>query len=364
MKEILNKIGIRLFATLLILSLVSVGVGAISAHSAITMDGTTGKVLFEKSADEQSLIASTTKIMTGYLVAELGDLDREFTIPAEAVGIEGSSLYLKVGEVLTVRELLYGVMLRSGNDAAVALAIATDGSVEQFAQRMNQKAQELGMEDSHFVNPNGLDAQEHFSTARDMAVLTCAALKNEDFRTVVSTKNITIGERALKNHNKMLWNYDGAIGVKTGFTKKAGRILVSGAERDGRTLVVVTINAPDDWRDHTTLLDDGFAKFQMQTWIEAGAQLGQVPVIGSDTEFATCEAVQEVSVSVGEDEDVTIALHLPRYVFAPVLGGGDAGYATVCVDGVAVAQTPLKWSETARVKIEEKTGFFHKLLGG
>ncbi len=232
---------------------------SVSAQSAILYDCTASRVLYEKNADKKALIASTTKIMTGLLIAEQCDLDEDVSIPEEAVGVEGSSLYLKNGEVLSVGDLLYGLMLQSGNDAAVALAIHCGGSVEAFVSMMNEKADELHLSGAHFANPNGLDDEGNYATARDLALLTQYALENETFAEVVSTKTATLGgNRAVTNHNKLLWRYDGCIGVKTGFTRAAGRILVSAAERDGRRLVAVTIGAPDDWNDHTKLLDYGF----------------------------------------------------------------------------------------------------------
>lgn len=243
----------------LALSAAAVDPPSVSAKSAILYDCTASRVLLEKNADEKSLIASTTKIMTALVVAENCNEADPVRIPPEAVGIEGSSMYLKEGEVLSVQDLLYGLMLQSGNDAAVALAIYCGGSVEGFVDLMNEKAKELSLTQTHFANPNGLDHDDNYSTARDMAVLTQYALENPVFAELVDTKTATVGGgRCLTNHNKLLWRYDGCIGVKTGFTRAAGRILVSAAERNGRRLVVVTIGAPDDWNDHAKLLDYGF----------------------------------------------------------------------------------------------------------
>ena len=253
---------------------------SIRAQSAILMDAESGRVLYELDADTRSRIASTTKIMTGLLACETLALDAEYAVPAEAVGIEGSSMYLRAGERVTGRELLYGLMLRSGNDAAVALAILCDGSVERFAARMNARAAKLGMENTHFQNPNGLDEEGHFSTARDLARLARAAMKNPDFREAAGTKNASFGQRALTNHNKLLWSYPGANGVKTGYTRAAGRILVSSAERGGRLLIAVTICDPDDWNDHAKLLDYGFSAFEKHTFLSAGEAVGTVPVVG------------------------------------------------------------------------------------
>ena len=231
----------------------------VSAKSAALLDGTTGECLCEKNGDQRALIASTTKIMTGLLVCEAGDLDRTVTVPETAAGTEGSSMYLKSGETLTRRELLYGMMLHSGNDAALTLAISVSGSEAAFVRQMNRRACALNLTQTHFANPHGLDSGENYSTALDLVRLAQAALQNEQFRAVVSTKTITCAGRTLTNHNKLLWRYDGCIGVKTGYTHHAGRILVSAAERGGRMLIAVTISDPDDWRDHVSLLDYGFA---------------------------------------------------------------------------------------------------------
>ena len=229
-----------------------------AAKSAILINGKTGEVLYAKNENARGLSASTTTIMTALLIAETCDPAARTTIRPEAVGIEGSSLYLKEGEVLTIGDLLYGLMLQSGNDAAVALAQYLDGDEAAFVLRMNRRAEELGLADTRFGNPHGLDSSENYSTAADLAKLTAFALENDLFRTVVSTKTHTFGERSLANHNKLLWRYDGAIGVKTGYTKAAGRILVSAAERDGTRLIAVTINDGNDWADHARMLDYGF----------------------------------------------------------------------------------------------------------
>ena len=261
LKRIFAGVAVGILAAILFLP---VKAGAISAECAILIDAQTGRVLYEKQAEEKSLIASTTKIMTALVICEQTNVLDRVKIPKEAVGIEGSSMYLKEGEVLTVQELLYGLMLQSGNDAAVALAIYCGGTVEGFTELMNDKAHRLGMTQSHFANPNGLDSPGNYSTARDMGILTAYAMQNPIFAQTVSTKTITIGERCLRNHNKLLWQLEGANGVKTGYTKAAGRILISSVTRMGRQLISVTFNAPDDWQDHKTLIEDGFSRFTVQ----------------------------------------------------------------------------------------------------
>ena len=240
---------------------------AASASSAILFHPASGAVLFEKDADRRRPIASTTKIMTALTVlAGEDDLNRSFTVPLESTGVEGSSLYLQAGETLTVMELLYGLMLASANDAATALALLCSGSIPAFADEMNRIAEQLGLRNTHFVNPHGLDHPEHYSTARDLALIAAAAFEDVNFREMVSTRRYSIpapdgGRRFLTNHNKLLSRYPDCVGVKTGFTKKSGRCLVSAAERDGVLLIFVTLNDPNDWNDHTLLLDYGFSLF-------------------------------------------------------------------------------------------------------
>ena len=334
---------------------------SIRAQSAILMDAESGRVLYELDADTRSRIASTTKIMTGLLACETLALDAEYAVPAEAVGIEGSSMYLRAGERVTGRELLYGLMLRSGNDAAVALAILCDGSVERFAARMNARAAKLGMENTHFQNPNGLDEEGHFSTARDLARLARAAMKNPDFREAAGTKNASFGQRALTNHNKLLWSYPGANGVKTGYTRAAGRILVSSAERGGRLLIAVTICDPDDWNDHAKLLDYGFSAFEKHTFLSAGEAVGTVPVVGGTKESVNAVSGGTLSWPLRPEEQTERRVHLPRLTFAPVLPG-PAGWAELLVDGEAVRSVPLYYRQTV-APIPEKR-FFARLFGG
>ena len=354
-------------ATVAAVLLLSAGVSAapsVSARSAILMDAGSGRVLFEKDADRKSLIASTTKIMTGLLVAEAGNLEDCVTVPQEAVGIEGSSLYLKAGEELTVEQLLYGMMLRSGNDAAVALAIVTSGSVERFVEEMNRKAQELELTETHFANPNGLDDEGNYSTARDLAKLAAFAMENQLFRRVVSTKSISFGDRSVANHNKLLWQYEGAVGVKTGFTKAAGRLLVSAAERDGRRLVAVTIHAPDDWADHRAMLDYGFSAFTPATLAAAGEGYGAAAVIGGTAMLARCRLAEGLVYPMLPDETARLRVCLPRFVWAPVTEGAPAGYVEALVDGQPVGRAELVWDGSVAPLPEKSGSILARLFGG
>ena len=334
---------------------------ALSAEKAILLDAVSGRVIYERNADSQSLIASTTKIMTALVVCEQCNVLDRMRIPKEAVGIEGSSMYLQEGEVLTIQELLYGLMLRSGNDAAVALAIYCGGTVEGFAELMNDKARSLGMNDSHFVNPNGLDAPGHYSTARDLATLAAYAMENPIFYKTVSAKSVTVGERYLTNHNKLLWRVDGADGVKTGYTKAAGRILVSSATRQGRRLIAVTINAPDDWNDHAHLLEEGFSRYQVERLVSAGDVVGTVEIAGGQTGCVQLVAAEDFDYALCDEESVEIKLTGPGFVYAPVAAGAVAGSAHVCIDGKSVGKLPLVYGETVE-KYPEKEKTIWELL--
>lgn len=359
----------RLFAgTAAILAAVlffSIPVGAVSAQKAILMDAQTGRVLYEKDADSRSLIASTTKIMTALIVCEQCNVLDRMKIPKEAVGIEGSSMYLQEGEVLSLQELLYGLMLRSGNDAAVALAIYCGGTVEGFAAMMNDKARQLGLRGTHFENPNGLDSPGHYSTARDLAVLTAYAMKNPIFYQTVSTKTVRVGNRTMQNHNKLLWQVDGADGVKTGYTKAAGRILVSSATRDGRRLICVTINDGNDWADHSAMLEKGFSAFQVQQVISAGECLGYATVFSGREERVALIATEDFSFPFGENEHPEVVISGPGFVYAPVVKGKTAGYAYVCIGDTAVGKVKLVYGQTVeRTYTQKKPGFWERLFGG
>lgn len=336
---------------------------AISAESAILMDAQTGRVIYEKNADKQSLIASTTKIMTALVVCEQTNVLDRVRVPKEAVGIEGSSMYLKEGEILTVQELLYGLMLHSGNDAAVALAIYCGGTVEGFAELMNDKAHRLGMHNTHFVNPNGLDSPGHYSTARDMAVLAAYAMQNPIFAKTVSTKSVTVGQRSLRNHNKLLWQLEGADGVKTGFTKAAGRILVSSCVRQGRHLIAVTMNDSDDWKDHQQLMEKGFSDYSVRQIVAKGDCLGAISVVSGDRDDVRLLSTADFSYSLTADETPQIVLSQPDFVYAPVVQGQAAGYAYICLDGKTVGKVPLVYGQTVETEMIEKTSLWERLFG-
>ena len=313
----------------------------VSAKCAIVLDCTGGRVLYEKDVDTPMLIASTTKIMTALVAAENCNLDSRYQIPPEAAGIEGSSMYLKAGEVVTGRDLLYGMMLHSGNDAAVALAIFCAGDVAGFVRMMNQKAAELGLGSTSFANPNGLDDDQNHASARDLAYLTKAALENETVAQVVATKTANAAGRALTNHNKLLWQYPDCVGVKTGYTKAAGRILVSAARRDGRLLVAVTISDPDDWADHKALLDYGFSGFGLQTVLEAGDPVADTMVVHGTSQAVKLIAADNVACTLLEGEQPHLQVELPGLLLAPVKAGTPVGRAAVWLGDACLGETAL-----------------------
>ena len=359
MKRLIAGTAAALLAAVLFLPIEA---DAVSAQKAYVLDAVSGRVLYEKNATERSLIASTTKIMTALIVCERCNVLDRMRIPKEAVGIEGSSMYLQEGEVLTLQELLYGLMLSSGNDAAVALAIYCGGTVEGFAELMNDKARNLGLTGTHFENPNGLDSPGHYSTAKDLAKLAAYAMENPIFYKTVSTKNVKAGERYLTNHNKLLWRVEGADGVKTGFTKAAGRILVSSATREGRRLIAVTIDDPDDWDDHAALLEEGFSRYTVQRVVTTGEYVDTIEVVGGENHKVQVLAAENFDYALAPDERPQLALPGPGFVYAPAVEGADAGYAYVLIEGKAVGKVPVVYGATIEQTPTEERSFWQKLL--
>ena len=337
-------------------------VQAVSAKRAYVLDAVSGRILYQKNPEERSLIASTTKIMTALVVCEQCNVLDRMRIPREAVGIEGSSMYLKEGEILTLQELLYGLMLSSGNDAAVALAIYCGGTVEGFAEMMNDKARNLGLTGTHFENPNGLDSPGHYSTARDLGVLAAYAMENPVFYKTVSAKNVKAGERYLTNHNKLLWRVPGADGVKTGYTRAAGRILVSSATRLGRRIIAVTIDDPDDWQDHGKLLEEGFSRYTIQRVVNAGQVVGTLEVEGGLKQRVEVIAAEDFDYALAPEERPQLALPGPGFVYAPAVEGQDGGYVYVLIEGKAVGKVPGTDGATIEQIPEEGKSFLDKLL--
>ena len=326
---------------------------AVSAKAAILMHADSGRVLYEKNADEHMLIASTTKIMTAIVVLEHCELDDLVEVDSRSAGIEGSSMYLKAGESYTVEDLLYGLLLVSGNDAASALALHVADSMEEFAELMNAKAAELGMTESSFKNAHGLDEEGHYSTARDMAKLAAYCMGNEDFARIAGTVSHTVGEQTLVNHNRLLREYDGCLGLKTGYTMAAGRTLVTCAERDGARYVCVTLNDPDDWDDHKALYDWAFANYSFAEVIPAGLSY-EVPLISGAEMTAQAETEGAAYALIQNGESYDMELELPAFAFAPISEGERAGRAVACSDGQEIASVRIVYSEDVEVDRELK----------
>ncbi|MBR4017022.1 MAG: D-alanyl-D-alanine carboxypeptidase, partial [Oscillospiraceae bacterium] len=216
----------------------------------------------------------------------------------------------------------------------------------------------------HFVNPHGLDAPGHYSTARDMAILAAYAMENPIFYKTVSTKTVTAGGRNLRNHNKLLWSVDGADGVKTGFTKKAGRILVSSCTRQGRRLIAVTINDGNDWQDHKMLMDSGFSGYRVQQIVSVGDCLGTVGVLSGSSDRVKLLAREDFSYALGQGEKPEIILPKPEFVYAPVAEGQQAGYAYICLNGKAVGKIPVGYGETVETETIQKENIWNRLWNG
>ena len=330
----------------------------VSAKSAIVIEKLTGKVLYEHNAYEKLPMASTTKIMSALLTAESGGIDKRFTVDKDAIKVEGSSMGLVPGDKVTKRILIYGMLLPSGNDAANAAAVSVSGSVQKFVQLMNDKAKALGLSDTHFVTPSGLDddTDEHYSTSYDMARLASFALDNGIFREIcgVSSAKLSFGDppydRWLVNTNKLLSSLDGVIGVKTGFTDKAGRCLVSACERNGTTLICVTLNDRNDWADHKAMYEHCFEKCS-ETKLEYKNDI-TVPVVGGVSDYAGCYSPEvRISLPVGEKSKVTAELCIKPFVYAPVLQKEKIGEVRYYYKGKQIASSPVftKLSTAARL---------------
>ena len=348
----------------------------VSAQSAVVLTADTGAVLFEKDGHTPRPVASTTKIMTALLALEAAQErgDPLVDITQEMVAVEGSSMGLQAGDSISLTGLAAGMLLASGNDAANAAALYLDASLESFAARMNQRAAALGMEDTHFVTPSGLDGEDaqglgHLSTAYDMALLARAALEDQAFRQLCSSPSLAVEfaepvkRVTYTNHNKLLTQYQGCVGVKTGFTKEAGRCLVSAAERDGALLIAVTLNAPNDWQDHTALLDYGFS--QVEPYQLAGGDVRlTVPVVGSPVEVMSLRGSNggEVTLPLGQGAQVERVVHAPKFLYAPVEAGEQVGEICWYLEGQLLGSAPLTAAGAAPLQ-EKAPSLWERLFG-
>lgn len=323
---------------------------SVSAASAVLYCADSGTVLYEKDMHTSRPIASITKIMTAILGLEYASGNDCAVTVTRDMYAEGSSMYLQEGEVITLTELVKGMMMVSGNDAANAIALTVGGSTEGFADLMNQKAAALGMTDTHFVTPSGLDDEEHYSSAYDMALLCAYAMDNDDFAEIVSQKSITVsfvepeGKTSVcTNHNRLLSMYEGCIGIKTGFTTTAGRTLTSCAERDGVRLIAVTLNDGDDWDDHCSLYDYGFSLVEKQQLITAKNGF-EVPLVGGETDSITVYPDHDLTAVLSENQTVTRKVYLPYFVYAPVKKGQIIGTVVFESNGKIISKCNLVYT--------------------
>ena len=339
----------------LILSVVKVyalSADDISAECAVLMTAQTGEVIFAKEEHKKHSMASTTKIMTSLLAVESGRLSDEITVTQDMLNVEGTSMGLLGGDSVSLRELVYGMLLPSGNDAAEVTALYLGETKEEFCALMNARAKELGMNDTNFVTPSGLDDENHYSTAYDMALLGREAVKNPEFLRICSSvkASLTYGnppyERTLHNHNRLLSSYDGALGIKTGFTKKSGRCLVSYAQRNGVGLVAVTLNDGNDWDDHVRMLDYGFSE------VSASEPDMNIPetenVVGGQSE--TVKLQHEKFVIESTAENIVYRVFLPRFIYAPVETDDVIGRVDIYSCGELIESVPITAAENVSIK--------------
>ncbi len=344
--------------------LFSFNVGAVpsvSARSAVLINGTTGEIIFGRNQNEQLPMASTTKIMTALLLAEENTPEKQVTVTKQMVTVEGSSMGLLPGDTVSYNDLLYGLLLASGNDAANSVAYLLGGSIDGFAKIMNLRAKQLGLLHTNFVTPSGLDDENHYTTADDLAKLARYAMKNQAFFTAASSKNAVLNfgnppyRRQLTNHNKLLNLYDGAVGVKTGFTKKSGRCLVSAARRDEEYLIAVTLNAPNDWQDHKVMLDFGFQALE-ETSFNFKEQSIVIPVVSGELDGVKVN-IPSLSAAVANEKksDFITEYYVPEFIYAPLKKGDIVGQAVLKYKGEIIKTENLICENEIKIKTEEKT---------
>lgn len=342
-----------------------------SAQAAAVIEMQTGRVLFDYGGSERLAQASTTKIMTALLALEETDLDTYFTVDSDAIHVEGSSMGLKEGDQVSLRQLCYGMLLPSGNDAANAVAVRLGGSIPAFAKLMNTRARQLGLTDTAFVTPSGLDAPGHYTTARELAALARYAMGDSVFREICCqyTAKTHFGnppyDRYLTNYNKLLNFYEPCIGIKTGFTEDAGRVLVSAAKKQGVELICVTMDDPDDWADHERLYERFFSELSPT---DLSPLIGEIamPVAGGDRE-ALASPVGDllIPLKAGEYERLRCRMHIPPFEYAPVETGDYAGTAEILLDGETLCSFPLAYTRGANpvTPYQEKAGWRERLTG-
>lgn len=329
----------------------------VSASCAALMVAETGELIYGKNEHDRRSMASTTKIMTSLLAIEALTPQRKITVSADMLNVEGTSMGLLPGDTVTLEGLVYGMLLQSGNDAANVTAITLGGNVENFVSMMNKRAGEIGMNDTHFETPSGLDSKEHYSTAYDMAMLGCTAIKNPEFAAVCSQKSAVVCygnppyRRTLTNHNRLLRIYDDAVGIKTGFTKKSGRCLVSAARRDGVTLVAVTLNAPDDWNDHSKMLEYGFSVVERH---EADTDMSAVSlkIAGGESETVSLKLSRPLRYisRKGKSARTEQKISLKKFEYAPIEENTVVGSVELIIDGNVVDRAEILTASAVQVQ--------------
>ena len=322
------------------------------AAAAAVIEANTGRLLYAFNENAEMPMASTTKIMTALLAIENCSLDDPVTAGDNAYGVPGTSIYLDKGESLSMRDMLYGLMLASGNDAAVAIAEHVGGSVDAFCDMMNARAAQIGCLHTHYVTPHGLPAQGHYSSALDLCLIAREAMKEPFFRQVVSTQRLSIPwqgheyNRVLNNKNKLLSSYPGAIGVKTGYTKAAGRCLVFAAERDGMTLIGAVLNCPDWFDASAALLDRVFSEYSMYTALKEGEIVYRLPVRNGVQDGVDLITTQALAAPLGPDENAELSFRWLQSAPAGISAGDVLGSAALTLNGVTLASVPLAAAES------------------
>ncbi len=342
----MKKIAVVLILAIALSFRVNASELSVSAKAAVLINGKSGEIIYSKNCDKKLSMASTTKIMTALILCEYGNFNKEVVVTAEMLKVEGSSMGLLPGDKVTLKDLLYGLMLSSGNDAANVIAFTIGGSLNGFVEIMNEKARELELTSTHFETPSGLDGENHYTTAYELALLTQYAMQNPEFKQAVATEKATLNygdppyKRTLKNHNKLLKTYEGAIGVKTGFTKKSGRCLVSAAERGGKFLIAVTLNASNDWQDHKTMLDYGFSAIKQTEYIPLTDSCS-IPIINGKSESLTVN-IESLTVNSVEIGNIECKIYLPQFLYAPINKGDIVGKAVYSMNGNVLAEKLFK----------------------
>ena len=335
----------------------------VSAKSACIIDADSKKVLYSKNASKRMPMASTTKVMTAIIALESNiPLNKVIVVPKEAIGIEGSSIYLSEGEKITFEALLYALLLSSANDAAIAISIIVGGNTDNFVALMNQKATLLGLTNTHFTNPHGLYDENHYTTALDLAFLMAYAVKNPTFVEISGCPKKVFpkqdeGVRVMINHNKLLNTYDGIIAGKTGFTKKSGRCLVTSASRNNLNLITVTLGAPDDWNDHKSLYDFVFSNYKRVIFEPISVDFS---VIGGKKDNVKAVANNEISLLLPQNAEIKHIIKAPRFLFAEVKKGEAIGRVVYIYNGKEIASSPLLACESVQ-KIRYRFNLFEFL---